>query len=81
VQCVPHLGAGAKTLHVFQRTPSSVDVRDNRQTDPAWAASLQPGWQRERMENFNTLTSGGVVEKDLIQDGWTETIRNLISMA
>ncbi|HVN86300.1 MAG TPA: NAD(P)/FAD-dependent oxidoreductase [Candidatus Binatia bacterium] len=81
VQCVPHLGAGAKTLYVFQRTPSSVDVRDNRRTDPAWAASLHSGWQRERMENFNTLTSGGVVEKDLIQDGWTETIRNLISMA
>ena len=81
VQCVPHLGASAKALYVFQRTPSSVDVRDNRRTDPAWAASLQSGWQRERMENFNTLTSGGVVEKDLIQDGWTETIRNLISMA
>ncbi len=81
VQCVPHLGASAKSLVVFQRTPSSVDVRDNRLTDPAWAASLLPGWQRERMENFNTLTSGGVVEKDLIQDGWTEIIRNLVSMA
>jgi cyclohexanone monooxygenase len=33
------------------------------------------------MENFNTLTSGGIVEEDLIQDGWTEIIRNLISMA
>ena len=33
------------------------------------------------MENFNTLTSGGIVEKDLVQDGWTEIIRNLISMA
>ena len=81
VQCVPHLGASAQSLYVFQRTPSSVDVRDNRLTDPAWAAGLQPGWQRERMENFNTLTSGGVVEKDLIQDGWTEIIRNLVSMA
>jgi len=81
VQCVPHLGASAQSLYVFQRTPSSVDVRDNRLTDPAWAASLHPGWQRERMENFNTLTSGGVVEKDLIQDGWTEIIRNLVSMA
>ncbi len=81
VQCVPHLGASAKSLYVFQRTPSSVDVRDNRLTDPAWAASLQPGWQRMRMENFNTLTSGGIVEQDLIQDGWTEIIRNLVSMA
>jgi cyclohexanone monooxygenase len=81
VQCVPHLGAAAKELYVFQRTPSSVDVRPDRATDPEWAASLKPGWQRERMENFNTLTSGGVIEEDLIKDGWTEIIRNLISMA
>ena len=81
VQCVPHLGAGAKELYVFQRTPSSIDVRDNRTTDPNWAANLGPGWQRERMENFNTLTSGGIVEEDLVQDGWTEIIRNLISLA
>ena len=81
VQCIPHLGASAKELYVFQRTPSSVDVRDNRPTDPQWAASLKPGWQKERMENFNTLTSGGVIEEDLVRDGWTEIIRNLISMA
>ena len=81
VQCIPHLGAGAKELFVFQRTPSSIDVRNNRPTDPEWAASLKPGWQKQRMENFNTLTSGGIVEEDLIQDGWTEIIRNLISMA
>ncbi len=81
VQCVPHVGASAKSLHVFQRTPSSIDVRANRPTDPEWAASLEPGWQRERMENFNTLCSGGVVEEDLVNDGWTEIIRNLISMA
>ena len=81
VQCIPHLGRGAKELFVFQRTPSSIDVRANRPTDPEWAASLQPGWQKERMENFNTLTSGGIVEEDLVQDGWTEIIRNLISMA
>jgi cyclohexanone monooxygenase len=81
VQCVPHLGASAKELYVFQRTPSSIDVRANRPTDPEWAASLQPGWQRERMENFNILCSGGVVEEDLVKDGWTEVIRNLVSMA
>ena len=27
VQCVPHLGASAQHLYVFQRTPSSIDVR------------------------------------------------------
>ena len=81
VQCIPHLGASAKALYVFQRTPSSIDVRNNRPTDPAWAESLQPGWQKERMENFNVLTSGGIVDQDLVMDGWTEIIRNLISMA
>ncbi len=81
VQCIPHLGASAAELYVFQRTPSSVDVRDNRPTDQDWASTLESGWQRARMENFNTLTSGGVIEEDLVRDGWTEIIRNLISMA
>ncbi len=49
----------AKHLYVFQRTPSSVDVRGNRPTDPEWVKTLQPGWQKHRMENFNMLVSGG----------------------
>ena len=40
VQCVPFVGATAKQLYVFQRTPSSVDVRGNRPTDPEWAETL-----------------------------------------
>ena len=72
VQCVPHLGESAKHLYVFQRTPSSVDVRANRPTDPEWAASLTPGWQKRRMENFSTLISGGHADEDLVMDGWTE---------
>ena len=81
VQCTPHVGEKAKQLYVFQRTPSSIDIRANRKTDPQWASQLKPGWQKERMENFNILCSGGVVEEDLVKDGWTEIIRNLISMA
>ncbi|HEY5008863.1 MAG TPA: NAD(P)/FAD-dependent oxidoreductase [Caulobacteraceae bacterium] len=81
VQCVPHLAAAAKELYVFQRTPSSIDVRANRPTDPDWAASLQPGWQKHRMDNFNTLVSGGFAEEDLVQDGWTDIIRNLLLIA
>ncbi|PKB19366.1 cyclohexanone monooxygenase [Novosphingobium kunmingense] len=77
VQCVPHLGAAAKQLYVFQRTPSSIDVRGDRPTDPDWAASLNPGWHRHRMSNFNTLVSGGWAEEDLVNDGWTDIIRNL----
>ncbi len=77
VQCIPHLGEGAKHLYVFQRTPSSVDVRNNAPTDPQWVASLKPGWQQERMENFNVVVSGGDVEEDLVKDGWTDIFRNL----
>lgn len=77
VQCVPHLGAGAGELYVFQRTPSSIDVRNNRPTDPQWAQSLEPGWQQARMDNFNVLVSGGFQEVDLVNDGWTDIIRNL----
>ena len=77
IQCVPHLGRHAKQLYVFQRTPSSVDVRGNRPTDPDWAKSLEPGWQKRRMENFNTLVSGGHQDEDMVSDGWTDIIRNL----
>jgi cyclohexanone monooxygenase len=77
VQCVPHLGAGAKHLYVFQRTPSSIDVRNNRPTDPDWAASLAPGWQQERMDNFNALISGVPQKEDMVNDGWTDIIVNL----
>jgi cyclohexanone monooxygenase len=81
IQCVPHLGAAAKQLFVFQRTPSSVDVRNNAETDPAWAASLAPGWQRRRIENFNILVSGGDQDEDLVHDGWTDIFRNLTGTA
>ncbi len=77
IQCIPHLGASAKHLYVFQRTPSSVDIRNNTPTDPKWVASLQPGWQQERMENFNVCVEGGDVEVDMVADGWTDIFRNL----
>mgnify|MGYP000373700133 FL=1 len=48
VQIIPRVGAAAKELYVFQRTPSAIDFRDDVETDPDWAASLTPGWQRER---------------------------------
>ena len=81
VQCIPHLGAAAAQLYVFQRTPSSIDIRNNRETDPAWAKSLEPGWQSRRMENFNILVSGGDQDEDLVADGWTDIFRNLTGIA
>jgi len=78
VQCVPHLGEAAGHLHVFQRTPSSIDVRANRPTDPEWARALAPGWHQHRMNNFNILVSGGYQAEDLVADGWTDIIRKLL---
>ena len=80
VQCVPHLAASAEHLYVCQRTPSSIDVRDNRPTDPEWAAELKPGWQRERMDNFNALVTGQPQEVDLIDDGWTSLIGKMLRL-
>ena len=80
VQCVPHLAAGAEHLYVCQRTPSSIDVRDNRPTDAEWAAELKPGWQRERMDNFNALVSGQPQETDLVDDGWTSLIGKMLRL-
>jgi cyclohexanone monooxygenase len=80
VQLVPHLGRDARQLFVFQRTPSSVDMRANTPTDPAWAAALQPGWQEERKRNFHNWSPFvGVVfgEPDLVCDFWTELGRNM----
>jgi cyclohexanone monooxygenase len=81
VQCVPHLGEGAKRLYVFQRTPSSIDVRANRPTDPDWANALAPGWQQTRMDNFNALVSGVPQDVDLVNDGWTDIIGNILLLA
>ena len=78
VQCVSHVGEHAKELFVFQRTPSSIDERNDHETDPAWIDSLEPGWHQHRMDNFNILVSGGIQEEDLVNDGWTEIIRNLL---
>lgn len=77
IQCVPRLAEAAGQLYVFQRTPSTVDVRGNRPTDPTWAAELQPGWQRRRMENFQILTAGGHADEDLVDDAWTSLTKKL----
>ena len=68
IQCVPHLAEAAEHLYVFQRTPSSVDIRGNRPTDPDWAENLHDGWQEERISNFNILVGGGHQEVDLVND-------------
>ncbi|KAJ7625243.1 hypothetical protein DFH06DRAFT_1285199 [Mycena polygramma] len=73
VQVVPELAKWAKHLYVFQRTPSRVDVRDQRPTDPEeWANRIAAtkGWQRARSENFNSYLVNDHNGEDLVNDGW-----------
>ncbi len=60
VQVIPELAKIVKELYVFQRTPSSIDVRDQRATTPeeieAW--SHEPGWALARRERLAKISSG-----------------------
>jgi len=79
IQIVPHIARSAEHLFVFQRTPSYIYERGDVPTDPEWAATLQPGWTRERKRNFHTAAFEAFTpgQADLICDGWTEVSRNL----
>jgi cyclohexanone monooxygenase len=72
VQVVPSLGEWAKQLYVVQRTPAIVGIRGNRPTDSDWRMTLNPGWHKERMENFQAVLDGVVRDVDLVNDEWTE---------
>ncbi len=77
IQCVPFVGAHAEKLYVFQRTPSSVDLRGNSQTDEDWYKNQGPGWQRARRENFAAVLLGQNFTEDLVADGWTDIARRI----
>ena len=77
VQCIPHLARAAKELFVFQRTPSSIDIRNNHAIDPEWFSTLEPGWQDKWLMNFATLQTGGFADEDLVMDGWTDISKRI----
>ncbi len=60
VQVVPELAKIVKELYVFQRTPSSIDVRDQRETTEeeieTW--KQEPGWARARRARFAKISEG-----------------------
>ena len=60
VQAIPELAKVAGELYVFQRTPSSIDVRDQRATTQeereTWAH--EPGWARARRARFAKISAG-----------------------
>ncbi len=77
VQCIPALGRDSKELFVFQRTPSSIDIRNNQPIDPEWFSTLEPGWQQKWLTNFVTLQTGGYADEDLVKDGWTDISKRI----
>jgi cyclohexanone monooxygenase len=78
VQAAPPLARACQALYVFQRTPSSVDVRANEPIDPQWFATINaPGWQRRWLENFTANQSQGAGEEDLVKDGWTDLSKRI----
>jgi len=79
IQCVPALGRSSKQLYVFQRTPSAIAYRGNHPTEPEFVASLRPGWQRQRMENFSAVMIGKPVERNLVDDAWTWYMAKVVS--
>lgn len=75
IQCVPPLAEDAGHLYVFQRTPSVVDERNNRPTDPEWTESLTPGWHRQRRENFLAVVGGDRCVENAVGDRWGDLTR------
>ena len=65
VQAVPELAKIVKELYVFQRTPSSIDVRDQRETSveefEEW--SKEPGWAKARRARFARISEGRTAMK------------------
>jgi len=65
VQVIPELAKIVKELFVFQRTPSSIDVRDQRETTEeeieTW--SKEPGWAKARRARFAKISAGRTAMK------------------
>ncbi|MGP1282129.1 MAG: flavin-containing monooxygenase [Parasphingopyxis sp.] len=76
VQIVPHLSSAAKEVFVIQRTPSSIDIRNNEPIDPDWFEEIATeGWQKRWLDNFTANQGLGHATEDLVQDGWTDLTR------
>ena len=76
VQLVPAVARWAKHLYVFQRTPSSVNRRDNKPTDPEdWKENIatKKGWWRSRNESYNACVAQSLPPNttNLVDDEWT----------
>ena len=60
VQVIPEIAKVVGELYVFQRTPSSIDVRDQRATTEEEIETWrnEPGWARARRARFSKISAG-----------------------
>ncbi|GES66882.1 phenylacetone monooxygenase [Aspergillus terreus] len=81
IQIVPELAKWADRLYVFQRTPSYVGPRGQRETTPEdWKkVAHKKGWQYERQDNFNHFITNDPVPENMIDDGWTASDSHSVS--
>ncbi|WP_418059362.1 flavin-containing monooxygenase [Pimelobacter simplex] len=70
VQAIPQLAASAKSLVVFQRTPSQIAPRENSATDADWFRSLPEGWHRARRASFDKCAMDRATTDCEVDDGW-----------
>ncbi|MFD8732539.1 flavin-containing monooxygenase [Streptomyces sp. NPDC059611] len=73
IQVLPKLAEDAGHVLVFQRTPSTVDVRANRRTTAREVGADREGWARERRDNYLRIVSGEPAGRDLVADSWTRS--------
>jgi cation diffusion facilitator CzcD-associated flavoprotein CzcO len=75
IQAVPELAKYAKHLYVVQRTPSSVDIRGQRETDTEWWKEMtsKKGWWGERNRNYADILGqkSPPPAANLVADQWT----------
>lgn len=71
VQIIPEVAKWAKHLYVVQRTPSYIGPRGQAETtDEMWSkVATGKGWQRKRMDHFDSFVSNVPDPVDQINDG------------
>ena len=76
IQAVPHLAKYAKHLTVFQRTPSSVDVRDQHPTNSSSCPSIASGsgwWKARNISLARNLSNAHSKGPNLVNDSWSKS--------
>ncbi|TLD33330.1 hypothetical protein PspLS_00135 [Pyricularia sp. CBS 133598] len=75
VQCASALAKRVGELFVFQRTPSAIHERGQREINAEeWKEKVArgPGWWLARNKNFSGVMAREPMTEDLVDDGWTK---------